>query len=305
VLGQEEQRMAAIIGALEQANVAAEETRARIAAQAAELEETRAANAQLSAELKDAKLKFAKQAEQMKGQLKTKMDELLVDTKKRLKEKARQSVRKQDEYVKAASKTAALTRRKQDEAESVLGQMLSELELPPAEAAPAAPQLAAGDKVRLRESRLKGVVESLNRERGTAVLLVNGKRLAVKLEQLEPEAVPLAPPPPVRDPVAALVQQQAGAARRSEQSYAAGLQDSSDTLDLHGLTTEEAGELLDEFLSRALLLGLPSVRVMHGIGTGRLRNYVQSYLKRHSSVTNVRFAGTHDGGVGVTLADLR
>ena len=44
---------------------------------------------------------------------------------------------------------------------------------------------------------------------------------------------------------------------------------------------------------------------MHGIGTGKLRNFVQSYLKRHPQITNVRFAGTHDGGVGVTLADLR
>jgi DNA mismatch repair protein MutS2 len=304
VLGQEEQRMAAIIGALEQSKVETEETRLRIAQQATEIEAIRSTNAQLSAELKEAKLKFAKQAELLKGQLKTKMDELLVDTKKRLKEKARQSVRKQDEYVKAASKTAALTRRKQDEAETALGALLTELDLPVASEPETPAVVKVGELVHLRDSRLKGTVEAVDQARGAATLLVNGKRLAVKLDQLV-SALPVAVATrPTRDPVAALLQQ-AAEPRRSERSYSTGLQDSSDTLDLHGMTIEEAGEQLDEFISHVLLAGVPTIRIMHGIGTGRLRNFVQSYLKRHPQITNVRFAGTHDGGVGVTLADLR
>lgn len=308
VLGEEERKMAAIIGALESAKVEAEETRATLAAQAAELERIREDNAKLTAELKEAKQKFARQAEELKAQVKQRMDDLLVDTKKRLKEKARQSVRKQDEFVKAASKSAALTRRKQDEAESALGEMLTEFDIPAVE--PAAPAvLSAGDKARLRDSQLSGVVEEVNAAKGTATLVVNGKRLAVKLDQLvslTPVAAAFQPPERTATRMSPL-QGISGnhSPSRLERSFNEGLADSSDTIDLHGMTTEEAGEQLDEFISTCLLIGHPTIRVMHGIGTGRLRNFVQSYLKRHPQATNVRFANLHDGGVGVTLADLR
>jgi DNA mismatch repair protein MutS2 len=315
VLGEEERKMAAIIGALETAKVDAEETRARIAAQAAELERIREDNVKLTAELRESKQKFARQAEELKAQVKQRMDDLLVDTKRRLKEKARQSVRKQDDYVKAASKTAALTRRKQDEAEAALGSMLTEMDIPAPEPV-ALPVLRVGDKALLRDSRLSGSVESIDEARGTATLLVNGKRLAVKLDQLV-AVDPPRPASPTRprnavDPVQlrddrARVEKAGGGKQpsRLERSFNEGLSDSSDMLDLHGMTTEEAGEQLDEFISTCLLIGHPGIRVMHGIGTGRLRNFVQSYLKRHPQVTNVRFAGLGEGGVGVTVADLR
>jgi DNA mismatch repair protein MutS2 len=54
-----------------------------------------------------------------------------------------------------------------------------------------------------------------------------------------------------------------------------------------------------------LLNGSTTIRLMHGIGSGRLRAFVQDYLRRHKLVVNVRYAALNDGGVGVTLADLK
>jgi DNA mismatch repair protein MutS2 len=82
------------------------------------------------------------------------------------------------------------------------------------------------------------------------------------------------------------------------------MQDSADTLDLHGYTVEEARELLDEFMSTCLLTNVGTVRIMHGVGTGRLRAFVQDYLKREAHAGNIRAASTKEGGMGVTLADL-
>ncbi len=90
-----------------------------------------------------------------------------------------------------------------------------------------------------------------------------------------------------------------------EENYSRGMQDSSNTLDLHGQHLEEAEQLLNAFMDRALVNGLDTIRVMHGVGTGRLRNFVQDYLKRNKHATNVRFAPLNEGGVGVTMADLR
>ena len=61
---------------------------------------------------------------------------------------------------------------------------------------------------------------------------------------------------------------------------------------------------LDGFLSRCLLAGIGDVRIMHGVGTGRLSQFVRDYLRSTPYVANVRQADTHDGGVGVTLADI-
>ena len=43
---------------------------------------------------------------------------------------------------------------------------------------------------------------------------------------------------------------------------------------------------------------------MHGVGTGRLRAFVQDYLKKEAHASNIRAASTKEGGMGVTLADL-
>jgi len=76
-------------------------------------------------------------------------------------------------------------------------------------------------------------------------------------------------------------------------------------LDLHRLTVDEAIPKLDDFLHTAFQGGLYRVWVIHGKGSGILRQEVGRYLSNHSLV---RFHGTADryhGGVGATQVELR
>lgn len=72
-------------------------------------------------------------------------------------------------------------------------------------------------------------------------------------------------------------------------------------LDLHGLRVEEAQPLLDKYIDDALLAGYDSVRILHGKGTGALRQMVWDYLKRHPQVRHYYHPPTAEGGEGTTV----
>ncbi len=74
---------------------------------------------------------------------------------------------------------------------------------------------------------------------------------------------------------------------------------------LRRLTVGEALERLDKFLDDAVLAGLGQVRIVHGKGTGTLRQAVADYLRRHPLVEDFRLGGPDEGGAGVTIALLR
>lgn len=75
-------------------------------------------------------------------------------------------------------------------------------------------------------------------------------------------------------------------------------------VDLRGMTADEALGALDLFLDSALLAKLPSVRIIHGKGTGVLRKAVQQHLKRNRQVKSVRLGVYGEGEDGVTIAEL-
>ena len=300
VLGQEEVKMASVIGALEEARLDAEDTRKAIRQQSTELNRIKHENEQLAAELKEQKQKFAKHAEQVKQELTRKVDELLSETKQKLKKKAKQSSRTHDEYVKAASKTAQVAQRQKDEVDTVVGAVLAELEIDPLEAKPLpGVRIEPGMQAIVEGSRVRGKVLELDTRRNKAVLEVHGRRLTADLDKLmalsEQDAKP-------KDPLASY--KAAQGLEKLEQGFALAAPIATDELDLHGQTVEEAFESLEEFISTAIMANLLTVRIMHGIGTGRLRTFVMDYLRRNKHVTNVRPASVHDGGAGVTLADL-
>ncbi len=74
-------------------------------------------------------------------------------------------------------------------------------------------------------------------------------------------------------------------------------------LDLRGLTAAEALEELDKYLDDALLAGLSTARIIHGKGTGALREAVRRYLEGHPRVSGFRDADPAQGGTGVTIVE--
>ena len=78
----------------------------------------------------------------------------------------------------------------------------------------------------------------------------------------------------------------------------------SPELNLLGMTTDEALQELDKYLDQACMSHLDSVRIVHGKGTGALRNAVQHYLRRQSYVKSFRAGDFGEGDAGVTIVYL-
>jgi DNA mismatch repair protein MutS2 len=76
-------------------------------------------------------------------------------------------------------------------------------------------------------------------------------------------------------------------------------------VDLRGLMSEDALDKMERYLEQAFLSGLPFVRIIHGKGTGRLRQAVREALRGHEYVKSFEEGGDKEGGEGVTVAKLK
>ena len=82
-------------------------------------------------------------------------------------------------------------------------------------------------------------------------------------------------------------------------------EDLSNELSLRGMTVEEATEKLDQYFDQVALANFPSVRIVHGKGTGALRRFVREYLSKQSIVDSFELGQWNEGGDGVTVARLK
>ena len=76
-------------------------------------------------------------------------------------------------------------------------------------------------------------------------------------------------------------------------------------IDVRGMTVLEAEAVLGKFIDDAVFTGLSKILVIHGKGTGALRQGLQDYLKQHRSVLRFSFADISEGGTGATVVELR
>lgn len=91
--------------------------------------------------------------------------------------------------------------------------------------------------------------------------------------------------------------------RRTSQTLAP--EDIQETLDVRGQAADDALDVVVAGLDRAILGGSPFVRIIHGHGTGRLRNVLRDYLKASPYVVAFRPGDRAEGGDGVTIVQLR
>ncbi|MDD5591090.1 MAG: Smr/MutS family protein [Dehalococcoidales bacterium] len=78
----------------------------------------------------------------------------------------------------------------------------------------------------------------------------------------------------------------------------------TDEVRLRHLTVDEALIKLDQYLNDAMLAGLYRVRVIHGKGSGTIRQVARRHLARHPLVKSYRPGGYGEGGAGVTIVEL-
>ena len=72
-----------------------------------------------------------------------------------------------------------------------------------------------------------------------------------------------------------------------------------------GRSADEAEGEVERFIERAFLAGLPTVRVVHGVGMGVLRRVLREMLRNHPHVAGVSEPPHSEGGQGVTMVELK
>jgi DNA mismatch repair protein MutS2 len=82
------------------------------------------------------------------------------------------------------------------------------------------------------------------------------------------------------------------------------MKQATDNIDLHGMTVDEALPLVDGFLHKSFRAGLRRVWVIHGKGSGILRQAVRRQLSHHPLVRSCTTADGNRGGIGATQVEL-
>jgi DNA mismatch repair protein MutS2 len=85
----------------------------------------------------------------------------------------------------------------------------------------------------------------------------------------------------------------------------AGGENAGDEINVIGMTVEQASERVDKFLDEAALAQRPTVRIIHGHGTGALRKGLNAFLKSHPLVQRAQFESEDHGGKAITVVELR
>ena len=153
-------------------------------------------------------------------------------------------------------------------------------------------QIRLGDSVKVVSMGLKGSVSSLPDKNGKLFVQCGIIRSQVSLSDLvllEEETVNTAK-----------MQRSSSGRLKMSKSYSV-----STEINLLGKTVDEALSELDKYLDDAYLAHLPSVRIVHGKGTGALRKAVHNYLRKSKTVKSFRLGEFGEGDAGVTIAEFK
>lgn len=168
-----------------------------------------------------------------------------------------------------------------------LTQLHGELSLPEPRQNLSTDAIAIGDYVLITSIDQRGTVLNGPDQEGNVTVQVGMIKLTVN-----------------RSGLVKIKRQQEQQHRERGQTYLDKARSISKEIDLRGKMSEEALLLLDRYLDDARLVGLDSVRVIHGKGTGALRAAVRSYLKESRYVSGFRDGHREEGGFGVTIVEL-
>jgi DNA mismatch repair protein MutS2 len=214
-------------------------------------------------------------------------DEAIAKKMRQIQErKERREKRKQEKSSKAAESAAASTR------DTSISSNASTSQAP----------LAVGDTVRIKGLTSVGVIDSI--DGGKAVVVFGGMKTKMRLERLEHAEKPK--------------EQQTKAEERNSNiagSYGVVSKDTRNVIDnrklnfkqdidVRGMRGDEAINAITYFIDDAILVGVSRVRILHGTGTGILRQLIRQYLGTIPNVSHYRDEHVQFGGAGITVVDL-
>ncbi|MBI5324358.1 MAG: Smr/MutS family protein, partial [Ignavibacteriae bacterium] len=145
-------------------------------------------------------------------------------------------------------------------------------------------EFRVGDNVISSDSNVTGVILEINSEYQTALCNFNGVKFKLPLKNL----IPVKASKPVRS--------------TSSADYIRF--DISTSIDLRGKRAAEAIRELDEFISNAIMSNISTIQIIHGKGTGALRQAIHEFLSNHPSNLIFRDGTLVEGGAGVTYIEF-
>ena len=277
-VSEEDQRVENMIASLEENRLGAETERQTAESLRREMETLRARHESERARFEEQKekllLKAQEEAREAFAKAKREAEQIIADLRKLAMEGA--SV-KEHKLIEA--------RRKLDEAAPELQKAKRGATKTAAKTA----KIEAGDEVTVYSLNQKGTVVEIHGSDATVQLGI--MKMKVALDDLE-------------------LLKSSSAVKTQQPKQAASLKRTRDEnikmeLDLRGENLEEAILEVDRFLDEAFLSGLGQVAIIHGKGTGVLRTGIQQYLRKHSHVKSFRLGNYGEGGIGVTVAELK
>ena len=153
-------------------------------------------------------------------------------------------------------------------------------------------KLRIGDTVKVLSMNLKGTVHTLPDAKGNLFVQMGILRSQVNIQDLVL----------MDEDVLHPTKKYGGSGSKIKMAKSATV---STEIKLIGLNSDEAIARLDKYLDDAYIAHLPSVRIVHGKGTGVLRNAVHAHLKRLNYIKSYKLAEFGEGDAGVTIAEFK
>ncbi len=278
-VSEEDQRVESMIASLEQNRLSAETERQTAESLRLQLE-------QLRAKHEAERQRFEEQKER-----------LLLKAQEEARETVAKAMREAEQIIAdlrklAMEEGAAVKEHKLIEAKRRLEEAMPEQRRPKRNAERGkgkADKIEAGDEVMVYSLNQKGYVLELHGTEATVQLGIMKMKVAMDdLELVKAKEKANAAPPKA-----------AATMKRTRDEHV------RMELDLRGESLEEAIMEVDRFLDESFLAGFGQVYIIHGKGTGVLRTGIQQYLRKHSHVKSFRNGEFGEGGMGVTVAELK
>lgn len=150
-----------------------------------------------------------------------------------------------------------------------------------------------GDEVVVAPFMVEGVIDSVNRKKKKAIVLSENRHIEVPFKNLSRSQNK---PNTAKQEKDAVLTFHTSHNKRSSFAH---------ELDLRGKYVDDVAPLIEKYISDALMLGFKSITIIHGFGTGKVKRAVHTYLTDHPQITEFREGRQGEGGLGVTIAELK
>ena len=162
--------------------------------------------------------------------------------------------------------------------------------------------LKVGDTVRIKGLTSVGTIESIDGK--TATIIFGGMKTKMRAERLERAEAPKPQTTKAEERNANIAGAYANVSSGTRNAIDSRKLNFHQDIDVRGMRGDEAINAVTYFIDDAILVGVPRVRILHGTGSGILRQLIRQYLATIPNVSHFRDEHVQFGGAGITVVDL-